>query len=63
MQPRNETVIMELVIEKFSLDPADYNQRTTQTKLCFIRLPPSDLKFAGGIITKNAFQRSLMHIQ
>lgn len=43
LKPKNETLICELVIEKFSLDPSDYDCRTTQTKLCFIRLPPEEL--------------------
>ena len=42
-QVQNETLIYELVIERFSLDPADYDTRTTLTKLCFIRLPQSEL--------------------
>ena len=48
--PKNETVIYELVIEKFSLDPAHYNCRTTQTKLCFIRLPPSELLSEPAVV-------------
>lgn len=43
MQPKNETLIYELIIERFSLDPADYDTRTTLSKLCFLRMPHSEL--------------------
>ena len=36
-------MIYEFIIERFSLDPADYDNRTTLTKICFLRLPQSDL--------------------
>ena len=43
LKPDNETLIYEIVVERFSLDPNDYDCRTTETKLCFIRLPPNEL--------------------
>ena len=43
LRSNNETVLFEIIVEKFSLDPADYDSRTTLSKLCFIKLPPAEL--------------------
>ena len=50
-----ETVIYELIIEKFSMDPADYDTRTTLTKLCFIRLPNTELLYQDHLNSGDAF--------
>ena len=43
LQAQNETLIYEIIVEKFSLDPQQFASRITMSKICFIRLPDSDL--------------------